>query len=618
MKTSNLFHLPILAGGFKAAPTSYRARKCATLHSCAKASPNENDLDPSVIAAASASTLCSILGDDQVLKSWCDETMKFEIPRMFDGESEMESSGTEMSDDDEELVWTDVPYTDETIGQFENQYDGTPEEEDLCVIDEAFDISRSSTASTRKQKMPRPKRHKHLFRYCPDISVSCWLSTVGPKELLLSVGYTNDDVDKMQREYTKLLTSNPKDMIAPKLRFLVNVLGGGTGDIGNGIALDEQNEENFTPHNLQVSQLARHIVPTKAYFGARLETSLAPRHAYLAFHGDSLPFGQELLRPQNNGKNATSTPLLTAFLDACTKSPAEFAALCQKWDADNIASRPVVGLSNKQHTAESVLAMDNVFESGIAPFARNQVTADLEKLGKRCTPADIVALLLDHGSNYAEHDQWGSTILHWSAGTGNLEAMKILIEKLEQDEEAFGGDKRDVLWSTCASCSITRDGATPLHWAACGVSNNQFGSGGHLDTCRLLLEKAGDRKYSLANAKTSAGNTPLMWACWSGSIEVAKLLVSAGADPHVRNDNGVSIAHWAASSGSVEMCKYIEELGIEFQGPDSKDNEGKSPFDIALSFGHADVVEWIASTTRELDEIKVEVKDKRGRLGNQS
>jgi hypothetical protein len=150
--------------------------------------------------------------------------------------------------------------------------------------------------------------------------------------------------------------------------------------------------------------------------------------------------------------------------------------LCQKWEAENISNRSAK--ATKIHSADSVTAMDNIFADGIVPFARNQVTLDLEMLGKKCTPSDAFALLLDHGSNYAEHDDWGSTILHWTAGTGNLDAMKLLIERLEQDEKDFGGDARDVLWSTCASCSMTRDGATPLHWAACGVSNTKFGCGG--------------------------------------------------------------------------------------------------------------------------------------------
>ena len=127
---------------------------------------------------------------------------------------------------------------------------------------------------------------------------------------------------------------------------------------------------------------------------------------------------------------------------------------------------------------------------------------------------------------------------------------------------------------------------------------------GHTDICRYLLDKAGERKQSLANAVTSSGNTPLMWACSSGSIEVAKLLISAGADPSVCNNNGANAAHWAAHNGSVEMCKYLhDELGLEFQGPGTEDKDGKAPLDTAMSCGHADVVEWIAYMTQhELSE----------------
>jgi ankyrin repeat protein len=65
------------------------------------------------------------------------------------------------------------------------------------------------------------------------------------------------------------------------------------------------------------------------------------------------------------------------------------------------------------------------------------------------------------------------------------------------------------------------------------------------------------------------------------------------------------------------MCKYLEELGAEFQGPGSRDNEGKTPLDIALSFGYSDVVEWIASTTHELNKIEEMVKERERASGNQ-
>lgn len=613
MRLTSLFQLSLLANvqGFKFCFTRQQRHKFPSYTSIGKvySAPaekdcNEADGSPAMVAAASASTLCLISGDDPVLKSWCEDSMKSEIPQFMEGENEIETTTDDEENDDIELVWQgQLPYTEEMVRQLEiddAQFDDAgAKEEELCVIDEAFDIHESTsatdTAVASRKRVVRPKKRKHLFRYSPDISVACWLATVEPKELLLTSGYSMDDIDRMSKDFPKLLSLDAKNLVAPKLRFLVNVLGGGSGDIGNGVTSDvPQGSEGdaFIPHNLRVSEFARYNVPTHAFFGPRLETTIAPRHAYLSFHRDTLPFGKELLE-LSTGK----TPLLSEFLDACTRSPAEFASFCQKWETENIANRSA-NPSLTAHTAETVRAIDNVFSDGLAPFARNQITVDLGKLDKSCTPADMVALLLDHGANYAEHDDWGSTVLHWAAGTGNVKAMEVLIEKLEEDEEAFGGDVRDVLWSTCASCSITRDGATPLHWAACGVSNTQFGCGGHADVCRLLLHKAGEKSSSLANAMTSSGNTPLMWACWSGSLDVAKLLVAAGANPQMCNDNGLSAAHWAASGGNVELCKYLHnDLGLSFLGVDAKDKEGKTPLDIAMSFGHADIVDWISGLT---------------------
>ena len=459
-------NIPTLARGFVSIPT---ARVPSVYRNNGRGALNENveDVDPSVVAAASVSSLCSISGDDPVLKSWCEDALQSEIPQLFEGESELETLEHNEICEEDDFVWKDVQYTEEMISGLESNTGDKDEEEESCVIQEAH--KPGNAVDPPKIRVLHPKRRRHLFRYSPDISVSCWLSTVEPKELLLSAGYSEDDIHRMSEEYNKLLTCSPKDIIAPRLRFLVNVLGGGTGDIGNGVTLDNQDEENFIPHNLQVSEFARHNIPTAAFFKPRLETTLAPRHGYLACHGDSLPFGEELLE----------LGLLNEFLDACTKSPAEFAGMCQQWETRNVANRDKDG-PNKVHSVESVIAMDNIFTDGIAPFARNQQTPDIQKLGKSCTPAEIFALLINHGSNYAEHDDGGSTILHWTAGTNKLEAMKVLIRQLEKDEEAFGGDTRDVLWSTCASCSITRDGATPLHWAACGVSNTKFGCGGKL------------------------------------------------------------------------------------------------------------------------------------------
>eukprot|EP01083_Nonionella_stella_P311981 1114208_1 len=96
----------------------------------------------------------------------------------------------------------------------------------------------------------------------------------------------------MASEFPKLMKMDPKNTIAPKLRFLVNVLGGGSGDIGNGVSSSED-EDYDVPHNLRVSEQARRVLPAKAFFNSRLETAICPRHAYLVLHGDTLPFGKK-------------------------------------------------------------------------------------------------------------------------------------------------------------------------------------------------------------------------------------------------------------------------------------------------------------------------------------
>ena len=81
--------------------------------------------------------------------------------------------------------------------------------------------------------------------------LACWLATATSQEVLESCGFTKDDVQRMSTEYPKVIKMDARDMVAPKMRFLVSVLKGGRGDIRNGVA---DNDE--FPHNLHVSQLS--------------------------------------------------------------------------------------------------------------------------------------------------------------------------------------------------------------------------------------------------------------------------------------------------------------------------------------------------------------------------
>ena len=71
--------------------------------------------------------------------------------------------------------------------------------------------------------------------------------------------------------------------------------------------------------------------------------------------------------------------------------------------------------------------------------------------------------------------------------------------------------------------------------------------------CNYLLELRAEfsiiPRRELIDSETKDGNTVLMWAAWSGSLDVVKLLVRNRADTAKANRNGCTVAHWAASGG---------------------------------------------------------------------
>jgi Ankyrin repeats (3 copies) len=85
----------------------------------------------------------------------------------------------------------------------------------------------------------------------------------------------------------------------------------------------------------------------------------------------------------------------------------------------------------------------------------------------------ITWILLFHGANHLEDDHHGASLLHCAAGTGNLRAVQALLKVRQED----GTPVHDII----ASDQVAKDGATVLHWAACGVTlQGVFGIGGHV------------------------------------------------------------------------------------------------------------------------------------------
>lgn len=94
------------------------------------------------------------------------------------------------------------------------------------------------------------------------------------------------------------------------------------------------------------------------------------------------------------------------------------------------------------------------------------------------------------------------------------------------------------------------DGFTMLHYAC------QFGQ---LETVKLLLQ----RDRSSINKASDVGETPLMMAARNSNLVIVKLLLEAGAAADCANVKGLTALHLAAANGNVFMGRALLEAGAD-------------------------------------------------------
>jgi ankyrin repeat protein len=110
---------------------------------------------------------------------------------------------------------------------------------------------------------------------------------------------------------------------------------------------------------------------------------------------------------------------------------------------------------------------------------------------------------------------------------------------------------------------------------------------GHVDTVRSLLDKPGID----IDEKTAEGHTALDIGCLNGHLEVAKLLVAAGArvNPQASDEAGALLS--AAYGGQLEVVKYlVEEAGADVR---STDHIGTTALIWGAHGGHVEVVDYL-------------------------
>ncbi|KAK2837365.1 hypothetical protein Q5P01_014577 [Channa striata] len=119
---------------------------------------------------------------------------------------------------------------------------------------------------------------------------------------------------------------------------------------------------------------------------------------------------------------------------------------------------------------------------------------------------------------------------------------------------------------------------TALHYAVAGKNK---------EAVQFLLQ----RRVKV-DQKDKYGVAPIHLAAWFGSLEILKLLVQAGAEQKVKNEEGLNIMHCAAINNHTEIIEYIIN-DLQMKELDKDDKSGHRAFALAAEHGCVQMLEML-------------------------
>ncbi len=170
--------------------------------------------------------------------------------------------------------------------------------------------------------------------------------------------------------------------------------------------------------------------------------------------------------------------------------------------------------------------------------------------------AGAVSSLLNRGFDANTVDKDGNSALYLAVREPSIDVATVLIRwpqtqvetRTAKDESPLMIASLKGLTDVCAAliargADVNKTGWTPLHYAA---------SSGQVAVIALLLEN-----YAYIDAESPNGSTPLMMAAHYGTTEAVQHLLSAGADPLLKNEKGLTAIDFAYAAKREDVANLI-------------------------------------------------------------
>jgi ankyrin repeat protein len=202
----------------------------------------------------------------------------------------------------------------------------------------------------------------------------------------------------------------------------------------------------------------------------------------------------------------------------------------------------------------------------------------------------VVAVLLKAGANPQIKDKDDRTALHWAAVLGRKKVVSLLIEDGAHINEIdrYGGT---ALGEAAAQGYEDLVHLLTRHGADINIYNRTKGQSPL--ACASLFGRYTIVTYLVDHgAKLQDDSFALYAAALAGYVDIMELLLKKGANTQIQLFDNSTILHWVASQGDFDMVQLLLKYGAKRHLLDKK---GRTPLDIACSYGHSVVVTLLSS-----------------------